>query len=103
VGCGFLLKIKLAAMVREWRGRPLCAEKIGYTPLPPVYLNHRISAKMTTDLFGSISCGQNLDVKELRGRPVGTSWLVPTVTASTMIADLNLGDKVGCHKRLWKV
>jgi hypothetical protein len=25
------------------------------------------------------------------------SWLVPTVTASTMIADLELADKVRCH------
>ena len=47
---------------------------------------------------------QNPDVKELRGQNLDNrglrgslSWLAPTVTASTMIADLNLGDKVRCH------
>ena len=25
-----------------------------------------------------------------------------TVTASTIIADLNIGDKVRCHNELWK-
>src|SRR5208282_2380286 len=64
----------------------ISGQNIRYTPLPPIYWNHWISVKMTTDLFGSASCRQNLDVKELRGRSVGTSWLVPTVTASTMIA-----------------
>jgi len=34
---------------------------------------------------------------------VGTSWLVPTVTASTMIADLELADKVGCHNGLVEI
>jgi hypothetical protein len=48
---------------------------------------------------------QNPDVKELRGQNLDNrglrgslSWLAPTVTASTMIADLNLGDKVRCHR-----
>ena len=31
------------------------------------------------------------------------SWLGPTVTASTMIADLELADKVGCHNGLVEI
>src|SRR5580704_865228 len=95
-------KIKLAAIVREWRSRLRCAEQSGVSPLPPIYWNHRVGSKIAIDLCGSIVCGQNPDFKELRGRFVGPSWLVPTVTASTMIAELNLGDKVRCHRRLWK-
>jgi|HubBroStandDraft_5_1064220.scaffolds.fasta_scaffold636034_1 hypothetical protein len=30
------------------------------------------------------------------------SWLVPTVTASIMIAQFFFGDKVRCHNGLWK-
>jgi hypothetical protein len=40
--------------------------EIGYTPPPPIYWNHRISAEMRINLFGSASYGQNPDVKELR-------------------------------------
>jgi hypothetical protein len=43
---------------------------------------------MVIDLCGPVSCGQNLDVKELRERFAGRVELVPTVTASTMIARL---------------
>ena len=81
-----------AFLVPTWR----------YTPLPLIYWNHRISAKMATDLIGSLSCGQNLDVKELSGWFVETGWLVPTVTASTMIADLTCGRKVRCHRQAVK-
>jgi hypothetical protein len=58
---------------------------------------------MEINLWGLISCGQNLDVKELRERFAGTSWLVSTVTASAMIADLELAGKVGCHNGLVEI
>jgi hypothetical protein len=84
----FPLKIKLVRYVGECRGGPVLCRKSGIPPSPPIHWNHRISAKMATDLWGSVGCGQNLDVKDLRGRFVGTTWLVPTVTASTMIAQV---------------
>lgn len=37
------------------------------TPSPSVYWNHRLRAKMQINLWGTITCGQNLDVKELAG------------------------------------
>jgi hypothetical protein len=36
-----------------------------------------------------------------QGLRCGTSWLVPSVTALTMITDLNGEGKVGCHNGLW--
>ena len=32
---------------------------------PPVYWNHRVRGKSRNNLWGTITCGQNLDVKEL--------------------------------------
>ncbi len=47
----------------------LCAGGIrGYPPPPLVYWSHRVSAKLRKNLWGAITCGQNLDVKELRSR-----------------------------------
>ena len=34
---------------------------MGDTPLPPVYWNHRLSAKIEFNLWGSTSYGQNLE------------------------------------------
>ncbi len=39
----------------------------GAPPSPWVYLNHRVSGKSIKNLWGTISCGQNLDTKELGG------------------------------------
>ncbi len=80
--------------------RSLACRESGVYPLPPICWNHGVGGKMAIDLWGSISCGQNPDVKELRRRFVGARWLLPTVTASTMIADLNLADKVRYHREL---
>jgi hypothetical protein len=38
--------------------------------------NHRVSGKSRNNLWGSITCGQNLDVKELKG------W-VPSIDPKT--------------------
>ena len=63
-------------------------------PSPLDLWNHRVSGKWYFKSWRSITCGQNLDVKELtlRARGInsrsGTKASSPTVTASTMIARL---------------
>jgi len=42
-------------------------------PSPSVYWSHRVSGKPTSNLWGTITCGQNLDVKELRIQTHGTN------------------------------
>lgn len=65
--CGFLAEIKFAEFLPETGGFALA----GYTPLPPVYWDHCLSAKIRINLWSTITCGQNLDVKELAGRNLG--------------------------------
>jgi hypothetical protein len=64
VRCGFRTKIRSAdgAPGTGLFGVPR------YTPSPSVYWNHRVSVKIRINLWSSITCGQNLDVKELTGR-----------------------------------
>jgi hypothetical protein len=39
----------------------------GNPPSPVILWNHRVSGKSPKNLWGTISCGQNLDFKELSG------------------------------------
>ena len=41
--------------------------RLGVPPLPVILSNHRVSGKLPKNLWGTMSCGQNLDSKELRG------------------------------------
>jgi hypothetical protein len=65
---------------------------VGRVPLPLDLWNHRVGGKSKIKSWRSITCGQNLDVKELTRRNSrissrnGTDALLSTVTASTMIA-----------------
>jgi hypothetical protein len=40
-------------------------------PPPGIYWNHRVSVKSVSNLWGTITCRQNLDVKELRSQTHG--------------------------------
>src|SRR5271169_669106 len=40
----------------------------GVPPSPMVYWNHRVSVKSPNNPWGTVTCRQNLDVKELRSR-----------------------------------
>ena len=43
----------------------------GYPPSPPIYWNQRLEEKSRENLWGSRSCGQNLELKGLtRGMPL---------------------------------
>src|ERR1700756_5290450 len=66
--CGFLSENKFAEV--GWGAVCVWAQLYARypSPPPPIYWNHRVSGKMQFDLWGSITCGQNLDVKELTGR-----------------------------------
>ena len=83
----------------EMAGIPLSPRSIGMIAL---------GCEIPQDLWGTITCGQNLDGKELSA---DVGHVVPKrdeacfhsiVPASTMIADLRCRGKVGCHKGLWK-
>jgi hypothetical protein len=65
---------------------------VGRVPSPLDLWNHRVGGKSKIKSWRSITCGQNLDVKELTRRDSrissrnGTDALLSTVTTSTMIA-----------------
>jgi hypothetical protein len=65
---------------------------MGIPPPPSVYWHHGVSGKSQSNLWSSITCGQNLDFKELASAKLGSiPETVPaprlhTVTASTMIS-----------------
>jgi len=80
-----------------------------YPPSPPVYSNHRVSAKSRSNLWGTITCGENLDIKDFRSGNSRTEVskrdicdLCASFTASTMITDSDGSRKVGCHTWLCK-
>src|SRR5579872_3196972 len=60
-GCEFLPKINAVANFPEMEPMP----QQGIPPPPSVYWNHWVSGKLMKNLWGTITCGQNLHIKEL--------------------------------------
>ena len=72
----------------------------GIPPLPPVYWNHQLTAKSEIKSYGSISCGKNLDFKELRHCGC---WPPLTACALEIICFFSVCRKGRCHIGLWKL
>jgi len=71
----------------------------GIPPLPPTYWNHQVDGKIEVNLWGSGSCGQHLDVKELRGWWAGRVGFCQPSRPRPWSRSQSPVDKVRCHNR----